>query len=330
MVVVMTQAFRSLSFVPFPPARTLQSTPALWQADRAFQRPKEASAMSVLSITSHVVLARVGHAVQAPVFQRLSIPYWAVPTVTLAGHGGEVRPGGGPLDPAVFDDLLDAVAANRRFTGCEVVMSGYLGAASAVAAVARVAAAAKAGPLGASFVCDPVLGDDGTDGARGGLYVPPDLAEAMRDRLVPTADVVVPNRFEASWLSGVPVETVADAETAARSLIRTGARVCIVTGVPAPDDRVASVLVSDDAAPVVIATPRVHGCAKGAGDLFTALFVAHVLGGAPPPHAVEWASIGVGRALAFAADDGNADLPVVENIDAVVDVEGSFGPMTAM
>lgn len=40
-------------------------------------------------------------------------------------------------------------------------------------------------------VCDPVLGDNGQ------LYVPKELVAIYRDRLVPLADIITPNQFEA-------------------------------------------------------------------------------------------------------------------------------------
>lgn len=281
--------------------------------------------MAVLSITSHVAMAPVGHGAQGPVFQHLAIPYWAVPTVTLAGHGAEARPGGGPLGEAVLSDLIDAAAANPRFGRCEVIMSGYLGRAGAVAPVARAAQLLKARSPAARYVCDPVIGDSGADG-QGRLYVPADLAGAIRDRLIPRADVVLPNAFEAAWLSGRPVDGVAGAEAAARDLIAFGAGACVVTGVPMSDDRLGSVLVDADGTQVAW-VPRVVSRAKGSGDLFAALFVAHTLSGASNSDAVTWASTGAGRAMAFAADDDLADLPLIDNLAAIVDVEGPFGPL---
>lgn len=39
-------------------------------------------------------------------------------------------------------------------------------------------------------VCDPVMGDNGQ------LYVPKELLEIYRDKLIPLADVITPNQFE--------------------------------------------------------------------------------------------------------------------------------------
>ena len=44
---------------------------------------------------------------------------------------------------------------------------------------------------GARYCCDPVIGDVGR-----GVFVPAGIAEFMRERAVPAADVVTPNHFE--------------------------------------------------------------------------------------------------------------------------------------
>ena len=40
-------------------------------------------------------------------------------------------------------------------------------------------------------VCDPVMGDDGK------MYVPAELLDVYRDKIVPLADIISPNQFEA-------------------------------------------------------------------------------------------------------------------------------------
>lgn len=54
-------------------------------------------------------------------------------------------------------------------------------------------------------VCDPVLGDNGK------LYVPKSLIPIYRNEIIPLSDVCTPNEFEAELLSGVKIQTDADA-----------------------------------------------------------------------------------------------------------------------
>ena len=80
------------------------------------------------------------------------------------------------------------------------VLSGYLGDAEQATAVASLVRAVQARNPDAIYVCDPVMGD------MGGLYVPQQLAEALRDVLLPIADIATPNRYELEWIAGTKLE----------------------------------------------------------------------------------------------------------------------------
>ena len=58
-----------------------------------------------------------------------------------------------------------------------------------------VAQVKRANPR-ACYCCDPVIGDVGR------RYVSADVAEFMRRRAVPAADIVTPNHFELEQLAG--------------------------------------------------------------------------------------------------------------------------------
>jgi len=54
-------------------------------------------------------------------------------------------------------------------------------------------------------VCDPVMGDDGS------LYVSNDLVSIYRDEVLPAADIILPNQTECEFLTGIKINTEADA-----------------------------------------------------------------------------------------------------------------------
>ena len=45
-------------------------------------------------------------------------------------------------------------------------------------------------------------------GDTGGLYVPQETAEALRDLLLPIADIATPNRYELEWMSGAKLDDI--------------------------------------------------------------------------------------------------------------------------
>jgi pyridoxine kinase len=50
-----------------------------------------------------------------------------------------------------------------------------------------------------TYVCDPVMGDNGK------LYVPAEVVEVFKTDILPLASVLTPNQFETEVLSGEPV-----------------------------------------------------------------------------------------------------------------------------
>ena len=110
---------------------------------------------------------------------------------------------------AVLDDI--DVAA---------VKTGALGSAE-IAEVVASALAKRALPL----VIDPVR-----LASHGAALLEDRARTVLIEQLIPKAALVTPNAQEAAWLVGEPVRTVAEAERAARVLIRAGARAVLIKG----------------------------------------------------------------------------------------------------
>jgi ribokinase len=99
----------------------------------------------------------------------------------------------------------------------------------------------------------------------------PAPAQALSDSMLRLADFLIPNESEAALLTGLPVESVAQAETAARVLLGRGARCVIVTlgvqGALVCEEGANAVMVDAfNAGPVLETT--------GAGDAFCGGFAA--------------------------------------------------------
>ncbi len=75
------------------------------------------------------------------------------------------------------------------------------------------------------FVLDPVI-----EAEAGGRLLRPDAVAAVKEHLIPIADVVTPNIFEAEALTGVPVKDAAGAKRAARMILDLGAKAAVVKG----------------------------------------------------------------------------------------------------
>ena len=139
------------------------------------------------------------------------------------------------------------------------------------------------------------------------IYIREEAALAIRQRLVPHADVLTPNLFELGWLTGKPAATTAEAIAAARLLGKPGV---IVTSAPASTaDRLANLLVEETStAACVCLRQTVH--ARGTGDFFAAIFLAHRLNGLSNRAALQAASAAM--SLVLAASEGRAELALIE------------------
>ncbi len=272
--------------------------------DEPVPRPPQA----VIAISSHVVRGSVGNRAVVFALETLGHPVWAVPTVTLAWH-----PGHGPStrmvpDPSAFSALLADLARATWLGEVGAVISGYLGDSGQAEAVAALVGAVKAENPQAIYLCDPVIGD------RGGLYVRPELAEAIGDRLVPIADIATPNRHELEWLVGRPLGGIDDLVSAARGL---GPGETIVTSAPAEHDgRIGNLLVSAEAA-ALASHDRLERPPHGTGDLFAAVHLAGVLAGHTRVQAMRQASASVAQAVERAVARGADELSLQADRDCL-------------
>ena len=198
----------------------------------------------------------------------------------------------------VFVQSEDVVRAQLRSVvadlGAAATKTGAIGSAALVTAVADELATR---PLGA-LVVDPVLVSK-----HGHALAGTDVAAALRQRLLPLADLVTPNRFEAEALVGIAVVDRKSALAAARAVLGTGARAVVVKDVPGLHG---DLLVGADGAEVELPSPRLLTPHRhGSGCTFSAAIAARLAHGDALATAVATASDFVCRAIASAPGLGS-------------------------
>lgn len=178
----------------------------------------------------------------------------------------------------------------------QAVKTGFLGDAGVIDALGALAADARL----AGLVVDPVLVR-----ADGSPMFGPEVHEAYRVSLAPFAEVLTPNRIEAGVLTGSNVETIDDMEQAAVMLLDLGARVVVVKGGDAVDERddAVDVMASRDGSVERLALPMVAtGNDHGSGCSFAAATAARLALGDDSVAAVHAAKRFVHDALDGAAN----------------------------
>ena len=261
----------------------------------------EGARVAILSISSQVAKGHVGNSATAFALRRLGHEVWDVPTVVLSHHPGHGKPEGLALPPGTLAAMVGSVTGRGRPAA---VFSGYLADPANGETVAQTVEALRAdGPL--PFLIDPILGDEAS-----GVYVRDGVEAVIRERLLPLADILLPNRFELGLLAGGRIATTDDALAAARSLIARGPRAVICTSAPAEAGRVAVLAVTVEHA-WRVEMAAVPDAPNGTGDLFSGVFMARWLEGMPLQEAAGHAAGAVHAVVAWSKAVGDEDLALV-------------------
>jgi pyridoxal kinase len=227
---------------------------------------------SVILLTSWVSASQVGGGVALKVAHAAGCRADFTPTVILGRHPGLGAPGGGPVPDSLFGSVLTGIRDQGRLSVASAIYCGYFATEGQVIEVARLIDDARALNPEILVVVDPILGDAKAPGEAGALYVPKPVALAIRNLLVPRADILTPNLFELSWLSDQSVESHAEIIGAARHLCDK----VIVTSAMEGTDEIGVIGVE----PVTawsVSTPRFDAVPKGTGDLFASSLVCALL-----------------------------------------------------
>ena len=265
-------------------------------APAASAAPKPA----VITISSHVARGSVGNRSAVFALETLGYPVWSVPTVLLPFH-----PGHGPSqrivpEPKQFSQFLDDLLNSSWIGEVQAVLSGFMANSQQVESVADMVAELKRRKPDLCYLCDPVIGD------AAGLYVAEEIAAAMRDRMLPLADITTPNVHELAWLAGQ--DDISDIGRIAALAAGLRPPQTIVTSTPAfMRGNIGNLLVNTGRT-VMAEHRQVDGPPNGSGDLFSALYLAHVLADSPPEKALEKAAASVFEINARAAARGDDEL----------------------
>jgi pyridoxine kinase len=265
---------------------------------------------AIIAISSHVARGSVGNRAMVFALERLGFTVWAVPTVLLPYH-----PGHGPVEKVVPDDdsfthLLEALVQSGHVMDVAGIISGYLASPQQADAVANLVKSVKANRSEALYLCDPVLGD------QSGLYVAESIAAAIRDELLPLADVATPNAFECSWLAGRGTD--GGIEDLASSGRRLGPPTVLVTSTPSlMRGQIGNLLVESDAT-WLLEHPALPSTTKGTGDLLAALLLGRRLEGHTWLQAAEAALASTFEIVAGTAKAGADELLLAELQPSIV------------
>ncbi|KAI9101634.1 pyridoxal kinase [Phlyctochytrium arcticum] len=245
--------------------------------------PPRSTKRRVLSIQSHVVYGYVGNKAATFPLQILGYDVDPLNAVHFSNHSGYPTVKGERLNGDQLQTLIDGLEANGMLPDYSHLLTGYIGQVSSLEVIVKLVQKLKAvNDVKFTFVLDPVMGDEGR------MYVPSEVLPMYRDLLCPLADVVTPNGFEASLLTGIEVTSVPTAIQACDKLHNIGIPIVIITTVELKDrpehaNDSLFLIGSKSASPshptpsrFIIPFDKIPGYFTGTGDLFSALLLAHL------------------------------------------------------
>ncbi|XP_041114703.1 pyridoxal kinase-like isoform X2 [Polyodon spathula] len=149
----------------------------------------------VLSIQSHVVRGYVGNKSASFPLQVLGFEVDSVNSVQFSNHTGYAHWKGQVLTADELHVLYQGLKLNN-VNQYDYVLTGYTRDTSFLEMVVDIVQELKRQNPNLVYVCDPVLGDHGS------MYVPENLRPVYKEKVVPVADIITPNQFEAELLTG--------------------------------------------------------------------------------------------------------------------------------
>lgn len=226
----------------------------------------------VLSIQSHVVHGYVGNNAAVFPLQVLGCDVDTINSVQFSNHTGYSDFRGHVLNAEDLDTLINGLHKNQLLKYSHI-LTGYCGAKSFLEKIYDVVTELKKSSAQSSictFLCDPVLGDDGK------MYVPSELIDVYRDKILPLADIVTPNQYEMELLSGIKITSEEDAVKAMDLLLARGTRCVVATSIELESAGNSLILLGRSKTGEVarIVMPKMEGHFVGTGDLFSALLLA--------------------------------------------------------
>ncbi|MCO6051208.1 pyridoxal kinase PdxY [Mesorhizobium sp. RP14(2022)] len=268
---------------------------------------------AVIVASSHVVRGSLGNRAVVFAFETLGFTVWALPTVTLPWHEGRREATRIVPAPGDWEKLVDDLIAAPWLGEIGAVLTGFLGSAEQAVQLSRLVRAVKEKNHRATYLCDPVLGDDGE------IYVEEAIAEAIRDHLLPLADIATPNRTELEWLAGAPVPDIEHTIAAALDL---GPRMVLTTSAPVAHEGSTGNLLLTPTEVLLAEHRRISSAPHGTGDLTAALFLARLSEGMAPAKALQATTASVFDLVARTASREADELTLATDRHSLVEPMG--------
>jgi pyridoxine kinase len=227
----------------------------------------------VLSIQSTVVFGYVGNKSATFPLQLHGYDVSTINSVQFSNHTGYGKWKGQVLNAEDVADLFEGLRINNLLN-FSFVLTGYIGSESFLQKVGDTVKEMKTRNPSVTFVCDPVMGDNGK------LYVSEKLVPVYRTAIIEQADIITPNQFELELLTQLPVKTEPEAFIAMDKLHDRGVGIVVLSSSSLGGSDVlvclASIRKDGVSKKYRLKIPAIDAIFVGTGDLFASSFLAFI------------------------------------------------------
>lgn len=241
----------------------------------------------VLAISSEVGVGAVGLSIARFSFACEKIKAICLPTIILASRPDLGKFAGHTIPADSLKMQLNALYEDGWLPKLNGVMTGYFASVEQVEITADFFQKLRVENPSALILVDPVLGDCDT-----GLYVSTDVAQAVRDLLLPLADVITPNLFEFSWLCGISQPNFDELLPSTNLLkvpqiVITSAHIGVSTDAPSSREaaeistqqRSIKTVLIHQGEKTIFSSPFIAEMPKGTGDVFASHLLSRLVKG---------------------------------------------------
>ncbi|KAI6691497.1 hypothetical protein NL676_028325 [Syzygium grande] len=224
----------------------------------------------VLSIQSHTVQGYVGNKSAVFPLQLLGYDVDPINSVQFSNHTGYPTFKGQVLNGQQLWELIEGLQANDLLYYTHL-LTGYIGSVSFLNTVLQVVKKLRSINPKLTYVCDPVMGDEGK------LYIPQELVTVYREKVVPVASMLTPNQFEAELLTGYRIVSESDGREVCNKLHDAGPSKVVITSINVNGNLLLIGSHQKEKGQVPeqfkILIPKIPAYFTGTGDLMTALLL---------------------------------------------------------
>ncbi len=276
----------------------------------------------ILSIQSHVVYGCAGNSSAVFPLQRLGHMVWPIHTVQFSNHTQYTQGWTGKvMQPGDITALADGLINIDVACKVKAVISGYMGSSVQADEILAIVERVKEHNPHALYVCDPVMGDP-----EKGCIVSHDVTDALCERVMNKADVIVPNQFELARFSGIEIHDLDSAIAACQRALTMGPKIVLVKHLHCGSKHDFTMLMACEKGLFLITRPLIDFVRQpvGVGDLITSLFTGYYLNNNDALKSFELCNNAVYSVLKETAKRNEWELQIIPAQEALVSTASSM------